>query len=131
MEYFGDRTWATLSTSLLTVLALWVAYIFVGMVEKFLITPMRLKRIMNRQGVQGPSAHLFVGNMPEVIRLQKASEEKDMKTGDYDIVARILPYHIQNCQAYGGVFFKLQISALKTVLGIFISPYLAMTEDCS
>jgi len=56
---------------------------------------------MNRQGVQGPSARLFLGNMPEVIRLQKASEEKDMKTGDYDIVARILPYHIQNCQAYG------------------------------
>ncbi|KAH8939641.1 hypothetical protein BDL97_15G045900 [Sphagnum fallax] len=100
--YLGDhQIWSTLSTSLLTVLLMWVAYIVVGMVDKFVITPMRIKRIMNRQGVKGPYSHLFLGNMPEFIALAKAEEEKDMKTGDYDIVSHILPFYVQNCQAYG------------------------------
>jgi hypothetical protein len=38
--YFGDdQIWSTLSMSLLTVLMLWIAYIVVGMVDKFVITP--------------------------------------------------------------------------------------------
>jgi hypothetical protein len=90
------------------VLVLWVAYIVVGMVDKFVIIPMRIKRIMNRQGVKGPSSHLILGNLPEFTMLKKA-ETKDMKTGDYDIVSHILPFHVQNCQTYGVFFFKLQI----------------------
>jgi hypothetical protein len=101
--------WSTLSTSLLTVLFLWVAYIVVGMVDKFVITPRRIKRIMNRQGVKGPSSHLILGNLPEFTMLKKAETKKDMKTGDYDIVSHILPFHVQNCQTYGAFFFKLQI----------------------
>jgi hypothetical protein len=132
--YLGDhQIWSTLSTSLLTVLLMWVAYIVVGMVDKFVITPMRIKRIMNRQGVKGPYSHLFLGNMPEFIALAKAEEEKDMKTGDYDIVSHILPFYVQNCQAYGE-FFPLspKFSSLSVVLGIFISPCLAIIiEDCS
>ncbi len=88
---------------------------------------------MNRQGVKGPYSHLFLGNMPEFIALAKAEEEKDMKTGDYDIVSHILPFYVQNCQAYGE-FFPLspKFSSLSVVLGIFISPCLAIIiEDCS
>ncbi len=116
-----------------TVLLMWVAYIVVGMVDKFVITPMRIKRIMNRQGVKGPYSHLFLGNMPKLIALAKAEEEKDMKTGDYNIVSHILPFHVQNCQAYGECFpLSSKFSSLSIVLGIFISPYLAIIiEDCS
>jgi hypothetical protein len=64
---------------------------------------------MNRQGVQGPSSHLILGNLPEFSMLKKAETKKDMKTGDYDIVPHILPFHVQNCQTYGVFFFKLQI----------------------
>jgi cytokinin trans-hydroxylase len=80
-------------------LLLWVAYIVVGMVYKFVITPMRIKRIMNSQGVKGPSSHLMMGNLPEIRMLEKAEAEKDMKTGDYDIVSHVLPFHAQNCHA--------------------------------
>jgi hypothetical protein len=45
----------TIYISLLALLLLWVAYIVVGMVYKFVITAMRIKRIMNSQGVKGPS----------------------------------------------------------------------------
>jgi len=108
--YFKDHDiWSILSTSLLTVLFLWVAYIVVGMVDKFVITPMRIKRIMNRQGVKGPSSHLILGNLPEFTLLNKAETKKDMTTGDYDIVPRILPFHVRNCQTYGVFFFELQI----------------------
>jgi hypothetical protein len=132
--YLGNhQIWSTLSTSLLTVLLMWVAYIIVGMVDKFVITPMRIKSIMNRQGVKGPYSHLFLGNMPELIALAEAEEEKDMKTGDYDIVSHILPFHVQNCQAYGEFFLlSSKFSSLSIVIGIFISPYLAIIiEDCS
>jgi cytokinin trans-hydroxylase len=70
---------------------------------------MRIKRIMNSQGVKGPSSHLMMGNLPEIRMLEKAEAEKDMKTSDYDIVSHVLPFHAQNCHAYGGFFFKLQI----------------------
>jgi hypothetical protein len=64
---------------------------------------------MNRQGVKGPSSHLILGNLPEFSLLKKAETKKDMTTGDYDIVPRILPFHVRNCQTYGVFFFKLQI----------------------
>ncbi len=99
MFFLDHQIWSTLSTSLLTLLLLWVAYIVVGMVYKFVITPMRIKRIMNSQGVKGPSSHLMMGNLPEIRMLEKAEAEKDMKTGDYDIVSHVLPFHAQNCHA--------------------------------
>jgi cytokinin trans-hydroxylase len=100
--YFGDRKiWSALCTSLLTALLMWVAYIVLGTVNKFVITPMRIKRIMNSQGVKGPSSHLLLGNLPEMTMLKEAATKNDMKTGDYDIVSRVLPFHVQNCQAYG------------------------------
>ncbi|CAM6039494.1 unnamed protein product [Sphagnum compactum] len=100
--YFGDRKiWAALSTSLLTALLMWVAYIVLGTVDKFVITPMRIKRIMNSQGVKGPSSHLFLGNLPEMTMLQEAATKNDMKTDDYDIVSHVQPFHVQNYQAYG------------------------------
>ncbi|KAH8940043.1 hypothetical protein BDL97_15G067200 [Sphagnum fallax] len=100
--YFGDhKIWSALSTSLLTVLLIWAAYIVVGAVDKFVISPMRIKRIMNSQGVKGPSPHFLLGNLPEMTMLEEAETKKDMKTGDYDIVSHVQPFHVQNCQAYG------------------------------
>ncbi|KAH8939971.1 hypothetical protein BDL97_15G064500 [Sphagnum fallax] len=100
--YFVDRKiWSALSTSLLTALFMWVAYIVLRTVDKFVITPMRIKRIMNGQGVKGPSSHLILGNLPELTMLKEAATKKDMKTGDYDIVSHVQPFHVQNCQAYG------------------------------
>ncbi len=102
MEYFGDRFWSTLSTFLLTVVLLWVAYMAVAAAEMFIITPMKIKTIMNRQGVQGPSGHLLLGNRMDAYRLQQVEAEKDLKTGDYNILSHVMPYHVWNCQSYGG-----------------------------
>jgi hypothetical protein len=107
--YFKDHDIrSALSTFLLTVMFMWVAYIVVGMVDKFVITPMRVKRIMNRQDVKGPSFHLILGNLTKFTMLKKA-KKKDMKIGNYNIVSHVLPFHVQNCQTYGVFFFKLQI----------------------
>jgi hypothetical protein len=106
MEYFGDHFWSTLSTFLLTVVLLWVAYIAVAAAEMFIITPMKIKRIMNRQGVQGPSGHLLLGNRMDAYRLQQVEAEKDLKTGDYNILSHVMPYHVRNCQSYGGFSFS-------------------------
>jgi len=132
--YFGDhKIWSALSTSLLTVLLMWVAYIVVGAVDKFVISPMRIKRIMNSQGVKGPSSHFLLGNLPEMTMLEEAETKKDMKTGDYDIVPHVQPFHVQNCQAYGVFLFKPQILIpLNSTRHFSISSYLAiMTKDCN
>jgi cytokinin trans-hydroxylase len=101
MAYFRDQMWPILFASLLTVLSMWVVYIVMGMVDKLVLTPLRIKRIMNRQGVKGPSAYWVLGNILEMLKIRQAEAEKDMKTGDYDIMSHVLPYEAQNCQAYG------------------------------
>ncbi len=68
---------------------------------------------MNRQGVKGPQALWLLGNMPDILRLQRAEAEKDMKTGDYDTLSHILPFHTRNCQAYG-----------ERVVSVFFTPLL-------
>jgi hypothetical protein len=101
MAYFRDQMWSILFASLLTVLLMWVVYIIMGMVDKLVITPLRIKRIMNRQGVTGPSAYWVLGNILEMVKIGRAEAKKDMKTGDYDIMPHVQPYEAQNCQAYG------------------------------
>jgi cytokinin trans-hydroxylase len=101
MAYFRDQMWPILFASLLTVLLMRVVYIVMGMVDKLVITPLRIKRIMNRQGVKGPSAYWALGNIFEMVKIRRAEAEKDMKTGDYDIMSHVQPYEAQNCQAYG------------------------------
>ncbi|KAH9530375.1 hypothetical protein CY35_U001800 [Sphagnum magellanicum] len=101
MAYFRDQMWSILFASLLTVLLMWIVYIVMGMVHKLVITPLRIKRIMNRQGVKGPSAYWVLGNILEMVKINRAEAEKDMKTGDYDIMSHVQPYEAQNCQAYG------------------------------
>jgi cytokinin trans-hydroxylase len=101
MAYFRNQMWSILFASLLTVLSMWVVYIVMGMVDKLVITPLRIKRIMNRQGVKGPSAYWVLGNILEMVKIGQAEAKKDMKTGDYNIMSHVQPYEAQNCQAYG------------------------------
>ncbi len=127
MEYFsGGQRWSSSSPSslsgtlLLTVLLIWLAYIAVGLVDKFVVTPVRIKRIMNRQGVKGPQALWLLGNMPDVLRLQRAEAEKDMKTGDYDTLSHILPFHTRSCQAYGERVFLLFSPPFQIHFSVFL-----------
>jgi cytokinin trans-hydroxylase len=101
MAYFRDQMWPILFASLLTVLLMWVVYIVMGMVDKLVITPLRIKRIMNRQGVKGPSAYWVLGNILEMFKIGQATLKNDMKTGDYNIMPYVQSYEAQNCQAYG------------------------------
>ncbi len=56
---------------------------------------------MNRQGVKGPSGYWVLGNILEMVKIRQAEANKDMKTGDYNIMSHVQPYEAQNCQAYG------------------------------
>ncbi|CAN5960418.1 unnamed protein product [Sphagnum jensenii] len=67
---------------------------------------MRIKRIMNSQGVKGPSSHFLLGNLPEITMLEEAETKKDMKTGDYDIVSHVQPFNVQYCLMVLIVFRK-------------------------
>ncbi|KAH8969605.1 hypothetical protein BDL97_02G042200 [Sphagnum fallax] len=127
IEYWRDQNfWSTLSGSLLTLLFMWVAYTAVGMVDKFVVTPMRMKRVMNSQGFKGPPVNWLLGNMPDRLRLESAESEKIMNTGDYDIMPHVLPFYTRSCEAYGKTHFwwlgweaRIVITELDLVKEIF------------
>ncbi|KAI4320329.1 hypothetical protein MLD38_033825 [Melastoma candidum] len=70
----------------------------------YLLTPMRIKRVMSRQGVSGPPPRFLVGNILEVASLVTRSTSRDMPSIDHDIVARLLPHYVLWSKIYGKMF---------------------------
>ncbi|KAK2652226.1 hypothetical protein Ddye_012082 [Dipteronia dyeriana] len=68
------------------------------------LTPRRIKRIMEKQGVRGPKPRLLTGNILEMASLVSQSTAKDMDTIHHDVVARLLPHYVTWSQLYGKRF---------------------------
>lgn len=67
----------------------------------YLLTPMRIRRIMARQGVHGPPPRLFVGNLRDVSALAAQATADDMATLTHDVVDRLMPHYVLWSKAYG------------------------------
>ncbi|WVZ64912.1 hypothetical protein U9M48_014359 [Paspalum notatum var. saurae] len=78
--------------------AAWVA------LSCYLLTPMRIRRIMSRQGVQGPSPRPLVGNLRDVSALVAQATADDMPTLSHDIVGRLMPHYVLWSRTYGKLF---------------------------
>ncbi|KAI4388959.1 hypothetical protein MLD38_001241 [Melastoma candidum] len=70
----------------------------------YLLTPIRIKKVMSRQGVHGPPPRFLVGNILEVASLVSHSTSQDMPSIDHDIVARLLPHYVLWSKIYGKRF---------------------------
>nr|QNS30001.1 cytochrome P450 [Nothapodytes nimmoniana] len=68
------------------------------------LTPRRIKKIMEKQGVRGPNPRLLVGNIIDVASLVAKSTSKDMDSISHDIVGRLLPHFIAWSKIYGKRF---------------------------
>ncbi|KAL6598454.1 hypothetical protein ACP70R_046153 [Stipagrostis hirtigluma subsp. patula] len=78
--------------------AVWVT------VSCYYLTPMRIRRVLARQGVRGPPPRLLVGNLRDVSALVAEATAGDMGSLSHDIVGRLLPHYVRWSKAYGRPF---------------------------
>ena len=71
------------------------------------LTPRRITKIMERQGVVGPKPRFLVGNILDTASLVAKSTSKDMDSINHDIVGRLLPHFLAWSKNYGNLIFIL------------------------
>ncbi|RHN44055.1 putative cytochrome P450 [Medicago truncatula] len=67
----------------------------------YFLTPLRIKKIMEMQGVRGPRPSFFTGNILDMASLVSKSTSQDMKTISHDIVGRLLPHFLLWSSQFG------------------------------
>lgn len=101
MEWMSQtESWVILAKCILTVAVMWLSY---QVLEERVLTPMRIKRVLARQGVRGPPPKWLTGNVLEKNQLMKDACATDMKTGDYNHVQRLMPEHVLWTKQYGKI----------------------------
>ncbi|XP_062106292.1 cytokinin hydroxylase-like [Humulus lupulus] len=68
------------------------------------LTPRRIRKIMDRQGVRGPEPRLLVGNILDMAALIEKSTSHDMNSITHDVVSRLLPHYVAWSKQYGKRF---------------------------
>lgn len=67
----------------------------------YLLTPRRIKKIMEKQGIHGPKPRFLVGNILDMSSLISKSTAKDMDFINHDIVGRLMPHFVSWSKTYG------------------------------
>ncbi|KAK1439104.1 hypothetical protein QVD17_04919 [Tagetes erecta] len=99
MITMGVVLWACLLAFLFLLIK--VAY---QTLDCYMLTPIRIKNIMSRQGVRGPKPGFLIGNLVDIASLVSKSTSFDMPTIDHDIVPRLLPHFVLWSKIYGKRF---------------------------
>ncbi|RVW32377.1 Cytokinin hydroxylase [Vitis vinifera] len=68
------------------------------------LTPRRIKKIMENQGVRGPKPRFLVGNIMDMAALVSKSTSTDMDSISHDTVGRLLPHFVAWSKQYGKRF---------------------------
>ncbi|XP_043695910.1 cytokinin hydroxylase-like [Telopea speciosissima] len=95
------------SILMLTVLATLVSFflrIACITISCYWLTPRRIQKIMEKQGVHGPKPQFLIGNIQDMAALIRNSTSKDMDCIDHNIVGRLLPHYISWSKQYGKRF---------------------------
>ncbi|KAE9615633.1 hypothetical protein Lal_00017700 [Lupinus albus] len=96
----------------MVVLTMFMAIVVVTVVLKLVyetlscywLTPLRINKIMEMQGIRGPKPGFFTGNILDMSSLVSKTTSKDMKTISHDIVGRLLPHFLLWSTQYGNRF---------------------------
>ncbi|KAJ4846612.1 hypothetical protein Tsubulata_033259 [Turnera subulata] len=70
----------------------------------YFLTPRRIKKIMEKQGVRGPKPRPLTGNILDVAALVSKSTSMDMDHITHDTVGRLLPHYVAWSKQYGKRF---------------------------
>ncbi|XP_020586094.1 cytokinin hydroxylase-like [Phalaenopsis equestris] len=75
-----------------------------SILSSYILTPLRIRRLMQKQGVPGPKPRFLLGNLPDIASLLSQSTSSDMPSVDHNIVARLLPHYHLWSKIYGKRF---------------------------
>ncbi|KAL5743293.1 hypothetical protein ACOSQ2_026409 [Xanthoceras sorbifolium] len=68
------------------------------------LTPRRIMKLMEKQGVHGPKPRPLIGNILEMATLVSQSTAKDMEHINHDVVGRLLPHYVTWSEQFGKRF---------------------------
>jgi len=88
-------------TTLLAILATLLFKVAYQTVSCYLLTPIRIKKVMEKQGVCGPKPRFLTGNLNDISTFVSKSTSQDMETISHDIVGRLLPHFVAWSSQYG------------------------------
>lgn len=88
-------------TTLLSMLTALLLKLIYDSLSCYWLTPLRIKKIMEMQGVRGPKPRLFTGNILDMASLVSKTTSQDMKTISHDIVGRLLPHFLVWSSQFG------------------------------
>ncbi|XP_061369078.1 cytokinin hydroxylase-like [Gastrolobium bilobum] len=91
-------------TTLLVILMTLLLKVAYDTISCYWLTPIRIKKIMEKQGVHGPKPRFLTGNIKDMASLVSIAISQDMKTINHDIVARLLPHFVAWSNQYGKRF---------------------------
>ncbi|KAK7394151.1 hypothetical protein VNO78_14671 [Psophocarpus tetragonolobus] len=91
-------------TPLLAILAILLLKLVYENLSCYWLTPLRIKKMMEMQGVRGPKPRFFTGNILDMASLVSKATSQDMKTISHDIVGRLLPHFLVWSSQFGKRF---------------------------
>lgn len=65
------------------------------------LTPRSIRKVMEKQGVNGPKPRFLVGNLMDMSSLTSKSTSSDMDCIRHDIVPRLLPHYVLWSEQFG------------------------------
>ncbi|KAK8959455.1 Cytokinin hydroxylase [Platanthera guangdongensis] len=93
-----------MAAAILSALAILILAVACSILSTYYLTPRRLRRVMEKQGVHGPIPRFLLGNLPDITALISKSTAADMPAVDHDIVGRLLPHYLLWSKIYGKRF---------------------------
>ncbi|KAL1569803.1 cytokinin hydroxylase-like [Salvia divinorum] len=88
----------------LSILVLCVLKVAHSSIICYWVSPRRIQKIMEKQGVRGPKPRFLVGNILDTASLLSKSTANDCRSIHHDIVSRLLPHYILWSKTYGKRF---------------------------
>ncbi|XP_074308295.1 cytokinin hydroxylase-like [Silene latifolia] len=91
-------------TAFIIILLSWFIKISYETISFYWLSPRRIKKIMEKQGVHGPKPRPLLGNLLGISSLVASSTSVDMPTISHNIVSRLLPHYLLWSHKYGKRF---------------------------
>ena len=103
--------WSWMALPAGTLIALVLVHFALSLLQWKVLIPLRITRMLEKQGVKGPPIRLFTGNstadQKEMIEIRESIESKIMPdVRDYDILPRVLPVHDALTKQYGEYYIS-------------------------
>ncbi|KAK4798815.1 hypothetical protein SAY86_031141 [Trapa natans] len=89
-------------------LTLFIGVACAAIILSYWLTPRRIKKVMERQGVRGPTPKFLLGNIPDMdaifSMIKTKASDVDSFTISHDIVGRLLPHYFLWSKQFGKRF---------------------------